>query len=358
VPAPTSDAVRHDRFVASLLPPAIASLICLALGAGTAAAARAMSQHATLTPVAALPAHIAGSFEELTGCHQTADGEYLLFDRRAHSVYSVMPGLEAPKKLVEIGTEPGRVLDPTAFDVAPDGSFVVADAPWGQPRIQRFMASGHSLDGFLLKARAVPRIVLGNLVLNGIAALEYTGMSVLVSQPEQGGVISEYGTDGRPVRTFGTLRPTTHESDPAVHIALNAGIVIAHPRGGFYFVFLAGVPQFRKYDASGRLEFERHVEGVELDAFIQALPTTWKRKKTEDGLIPLVLPSVYAAGADRAGNLWISLAPGITYVYGSTGDKQRLVRFRAAGAISPTSFSFTRAGRVLVTPGCYAFPAG
>ena len=43
------------------------------------------------------------------------------------------------------------------------------------------------------------------------------------------------------------------------------------PRGGFYFVFQAGVPMFRKYDGGGRLVFERHIEGVELDRAIAGL---------------------------------------------------------------------------------------
>ena len=47
---------------------------------------------ATLSPVAALPAHIAGSFEELTSCQQAPDGDYFIFDRRAHSVEVRVPG--------------------------------------------------------------------------------------------------------------------------------------------------------------------------------------------------------------------------------------------------------------------------
>ena len=89
---------------------------------------------------------------------------------------------------------------------------------------------------------------------------------------------------------------------------------------------------------------------------MQTLPTTWKRQKTEDGDIPLVLPSVLAAAADRRGNLWISTAVGVTFVYDANGEKRRAVRFRAAGTLAPTSMSFTAAGRLLVTPGCYAFP--
>lgn len=311
-----------------------------------------------LKPVAALPAHIAGSFEDLTACRQSPAGEYFIFDRRAHSVFTAPPQLDKARKLIEIGTEPGRLLDPTTFDLGPDGTFAVADAPRGRPRVQIFTLSGSSLGGFFLQGRAVPRIILRNAVMNGIGAIEYTGKSVFLSQPELGAIVVEYHSDGSTARTFGELRRTGHESQSAVHLALNSGLVISIPSGGFYFVFLAGVPQFRKYDAAGRFMFERHIEGPEVDRFIQTLPTTWKPLRTDEGEIPLVMPSVYAAAADPAGNLWISLAVGTTYVYDENGDKRRTVEFRGAGPLAPTGMAFTHTGRLLVTPGCYAFQVG
>lgn len=308
-----------------------------------------------LKPVAALPAHVAGSFQQITACQQTTEGEYFVFDRRGHSVFTFAPGQDAPRKLIEIGTEAGRVLAPTAFRLARDGSFAVADAPGGIPRVQLFTTSGSSLGGFSLPGRAVPRVVLGTLILSGIAALEYTGRSIFLSQPENGALMAEYSADGRPLRSFGGLRGTGQESDPDVHLALNSGLAIANPAGGLYFVFLAGVPQFRKYDAAGTLVFERHIEGRELDPLVQNLPSTWKRQRTDAGLIPLVMPSVYAAAAAADGSLWISTAAGVTYVYDADGEKRRTVEFRAAGTVSPTGLSFTPKGRLLVTPGCFAF---
>ena len=74
----------------------------------------------TLTSTAALPAHLAGAIGEITACEQTPDGRYFVFDRRAHTVYTVPPTRDQVRKLVEIGAEPGRVLRPTAFDVAND----------------------------------------------------------------------------------------------------------------------------------------------------------------------------------------------------------------------------------------------
>jgi hypothetical protein len=311
----------------------------------------------TLRSVSALPAHIAGSFQQMTSCQQTAAGDYFIFDRRSHAVFVAPAGLDTARKLITIGAEPGRLLDPSAFDLG-DDSFVVADAPGGEPRVQMFLTSGSTVTGFRLSARAVPRITAGNLVLGGLAGIEYTGRSIILSQPELGALIAEYATDGRPLRAFGALRRTGHEHDPAVQLALNAGLVVTNPFGGFFYVFLAGVPQFRKYDASGQLLFERHIEGAELDQFVQALPARWPVRKIDDGEIPIVLPSVQAAAADPAGNLWIATAVGVTYVYDHSGDKIRTVQFRGAGPVSPMAMSFTPKGRLLIAPGCFAFEVG
>lgn len=312
----------------------------------------------TLSSVAALPAHIAGTFQQLTSCQQAASGDYFIFDRRSHAVFVAPTGLDSARKLITIGAEPGRVIDPSAFDLASDGSFIVADAPGGEPRIQIFLSSGSTVTAFRIPGRALPRITSGNLVLGGLTAIEYTGRSVYLSQPELGALIAEYATNGRPIRTFGELRRTGHESDPGVHLAMNSGLVVTNPAGGFYFVFLGGVPLFRKYDAAGQLIFERHIEGSEIDPFLQSLPTTWRRQRVDEGELPVVLPSVQAAAADRAGNLWVATAVGVTYVYDPEGEKIRTVRFRAAGAISPMAMSFTPGGRLLVAPGCYAFDVG
>lgn len=301
-----------------------------------------------------LPAHIAASFDELAACHLSPSGDYLIFDRRAHAVYTVARGSDAPKRIVQIGSESGRILRPTAFDSASDGSFVVADAPGDRQRVQFFNGSGTTIGGFTMPGRGVPQITLGDLVLSGLGTLEYTGQTVLISQPELGSLVVEYLPTGTPLRSFGELRGTGQEKDPQVHAALNLGIALLNPKGGYYFVFLSGVPVFRKYDSAGKLVFERHIEGIELDPYVGRIPTTWPRKRGE---IPIVPATVRAAAVDRDGNLWISLAAPFTYVYDVSGDKRRTFQFRGAGIISPTSFFFTGDYRVLVTPGCYAFDA-
>jgi hypothetical protein len=303
-----------------------------------------------------LPAHIAGVFQTPLGFQETDDGRYFVFDRRAHAVYTIA-GDGPPRKIIEVGQEKGRVLDPSAFDIDPsDGTFVIADAPGGHQRIQTFTASGSQLGGFTLPGRNVPRLTLGNQVLNGVGSVQFTGRSVLLNQPERGALVTELAFDGSPLRTFGTLRATGHESDVDLHLALNAGVPLIDPTGGYYFVFQAGVPVFQKYDARGTLLFERHIEGPEVDQYLHTLPTSWPRRRTEDGdVIPLVPPAITTAGVDRRGQLWVSLTAPFTYVYDASGDKVRTVQFKGADVMAPSSLFFTRDGRLLVTPGCYSF---
>jgi len=288
-----------------------------------------------LRSVGGLPAHIAGAFLRPIGFQQADSGQYFVFDRRAHAVYTVTG--DVVKKIIEVGAEEGKVLDPGAFDIdVTDGSFIIAD-------------------GFYLQNKQLPRLTLDNYVLNGVGSAQYTGQTILINQPEANSLITELAFDGTPKRTIGLLR-ATGQADRNVHLAFNTGFPLVDPKGGFYFVFNAGVPIFRKYDAAGKLIFERHIEGVEMDPYLRTMPTTWPTRRTDQGdVLPLVEPAIRAASVDRNGRLWIALTAPFTYVYDSTGDKIRTVQFKGADVLTPNSLFFTKDGRILVTPGCYEF---
>ncbi|MBI1873554.1 MAG: hypothetical protein HYS05_06660 [Acidobacteria bacterium] len=309
----------------------------------------------TLQSVGGLPADLAATFREPLQFQQAVSGQYFVFDQRGHTVFGGDADTTRLWKIVQIGHEEGRIIEPTAFDMEPNGNFVVADAPAGRDRIQLFAPNGSPIGGFTLPNRSKARITFGGVALSGIGSLQYTGRSVLINQPETGALITEYGLSGTPVRTIGRLRKTGYESDRELHLAFNAGLPLVDPRGGFYFVFQAGVPLLQKYDAKGTLVFERHIEGRELDELVASQPTTWPRRKTEEGELALVMPTVRTAAVDRSSNLWISFVVPYTYVYNPDGDKVRTVQFRAAGIISPSSLFFSHTGRLLVTPGCYEF---
>ena len=308
-----------------------------------------------LRPVGALPAHLTGLFEEAVAFQQVANGYYFVFDRRAHAIYMVDPDRTNVRKVVDVGQEEGRIIQPGGFDSAPEGSFVVADVPRGQERIQIFGPGALRTGGFFLAGRSMPQVIVGNYAVTGISSLQYTGGSIFVSEPERGSLITEYSAAGIPQRTIGRLRDTGYEQERDLNLALNAGLPLIDPTGGFFYVFLTGRPMFRKYDANGKLLFERHIEGREIDDLLAAQPTKWPTRRVEDREVPFVQPIVRTAAVDPQGQLWVSMIVPYTYVYDTHGDKARTVQFSATGILGPTSLFFTRAGHILVTPGCYEY---
>ena len=312
----------------------------------------------TLKSIASLPPHIVGTFEEPLNFQQSADGTYYVFDRRGHTVHTVDAGRTAARKIVEIGFEDGRIIQPTGFDMAADGRFVVADVPRAQQRLQTFSAAGQRLGGFSLPGQPAARLIIGNLMLNGAGSVQHTGESLLLSHPESGALFTEYSVGGYAWRSIGTLRTTGFEEDRDLHVAMNAGLPLVDPTGGFYYVFISGTPMFRKYDARGQMLFERYIQGREIDDYLAAQPNQWPRRRVQDREVPFVTPVIRTAAVDTRGRLWISLGVPYTYVYDAQGDKARTVQFQGAGVLSPTSLFFTSRGRLLVTPGCYEFDPG
>jgi hypothetical protein len=257
------------------------------------------------------------------------------------------------RRIVSAGTAQGELFDPLAIAVNADDIIAVADSPNGYDRIQYFGSDGMRVGGFYLPVRPEPRLSIQNVLVASGSSLGFQDSTFSVSRPEWGSLISELDTTGRVVRQMGHPRPTGHAPDRELELAMNVGIPVAEPDGGFYFVFQTGVPLFRKYSRNGRLLFERHIQGAELDARIQTLPTVWPARPA--GNRPVVPPMVRTAAVDRTGRLWISLFVPYTYVYDAGGEKVRTVQFRGAGVISPSSLFFTSGSRVIVGPGGYEF---
>jgi hypothetical protein len=330
------------------------SVLALAV-AFLAVAPTSAIQVEVLRSVGGLPPHLVGTFESPVNFQQTASGVYYVFDRRGQAVFTVDAARSRTQKIIAIGGEDGRIIQPSGFDVARDGRIVVADVPRLQQRIQTFDPQGTRVTGFFLPGQPAARVTIDNLMLNGAGSIQYAGDMLLISHPESGALFTEYSPAGIAQRSIGRLRPTGFEDDRDLHVAMNAGLPLVDPTGGFYYVFITGPPLIRKYDATGALVFERHVEGRELDAYLAALPTRWPRRRVEDRTVPFVTPSVRAAAVNERGELWISFAVPYTYAYDKDGDKIRTVQFQAAGLVSPTSLAFAPNGRLLVTPGCYEF---
>ncbi len=353
-PRPTRPSTSLGGASAALLLLVAAAAVDTVPPAGLAAASADLRAE-TLRSVGAIPPFLAGEFEDASGYALRPDGSALVFDRRRHRVYAIDAARTSVKPLVEIGYETGRVLRPTSFDVAPSGDFIVGDAPGRHPRISVFDSAGRVLNTFPVPASAAPRITIDTLVLDGIAAARYTGETVLVSQPERGVLVTEYSVTGAVQRQFGELRRTGLEHEPDVHLAYNAALPLPAHDGGVYVVFLAGQPVFRKYSATGTLEFERAIQGRALDPIVLSMPTQWPRRTVDDTSYPLVRPTIRTAAVDPAGRLWIATQAAHVYVYDTDGEKIRTFQLAGAGILVPASMWFAPDGRLLVTPGLFDF---
>ena len=104
------------------------------------------------------------------------------------------------------------------------------------------MASG--VEGSRLVRQRTASIVVGPSLMSGIASIQFTEPTLLISQPEGGTLFTEYSSSGYAFR-IGRLRDTGHEQDRDVHLALNVGLPLVDPTGGYSCVFLAGRPMFQ-----------------------------------------------------------------------------------------------------------------
>ena len=210
----------------------VAAATVLIWTAGTAATVSQAVE--VLRPTGGLPAHVVGAFGRPLAYQRTPAGDASVFDQRDHSVYRVSPDGNRVEAVVRVGHEARRIIQPRVFDLEPGGTFVVADEPSQQERIQIFNGRGQRLGGFTLPGRNVPRVILDGLVLSGVGSLDDAGRSILVNQPERGALVTSYGLAGTAIRTFDRLRDTGQEANRAVHLGLNTGVPIATSAGGSY----------------------------------------------------------------------------------------------------------------------------
>ena len=157
-------------------------------------------------------------------------------------------------KLVEIGPSSAGSFSRADSTLLRQDRFVVADA--SGRRTCSFGGGGLRRAGVHASGRQrTASIVVGPLLMSGIASIQFTEPTLLISQPESGTLFTEYSSSGYAFRTFGRLRDTGHEQDRDVHLALNVGLPLVDPTGGYFCVFLAGRPMFQS-DRDGRALYD------------------------------------------------------------------------------------------------------
>ena len=191
------------------------------------------------------------------------------------------------------------------------------------------------------------------MVVSGIASIQFTGSSILISQPENGALVTEYAASGREGRSFGELRATGHEADRDLHLALNSGIPLVDPSAGSSSCSTPAFRCFANTTAMAACVFERRMQGAETDRIIERLPAQWPRRDGE--LRGRALDR--ARRGRRSPRQPVGLASSIPT---RTSSIRRATRFgrcssAASTSIAPTGLFFTANDRLLVTPGLFEF---
>ena len=140
-----------------------------------------------LRSVGGLPPHLVGTFESPVNFLQAASGAYYIFDRRGQAVFTVDSARTRAQKIIEIGGEEGRIIQPSGFDVSRDGRIVVADVPRLQQRIQTFDPQGTRVTGFFLPGQPAARVTIDNLMLNGAGSI-HPGACTVIDPTRAAGV--------------------------------------------------------------------------------------------------------------------------------------------------------------------------
>jgi len=241
-------------------------------------------------------------------------GSYVVLDGANHRVVFLNSEMQVERQIGKIGQALGELYYPNDLAVDKDGYIYVRDSM--NRRYEVFEWNGKPLGQFPNYPEA------HGLGVNSRG-------EVLVGQPQKGKLVSLYDRAGRPLRSFGELRKLSEfygsgvaDLDAQYKYAINR-VKIAVDRQDNAYVAFIGAPVFQKYDAEGRLLFEKKISGNEAASVISGFQTQRKspvRRGIDDVPTPHIITGLAVNDAD--GTIYISFQwnRGWIYVANARGD--------------------------------------
>ena len=294
----------------------------------------------TLRSVGGLPAHIAGRFNDLSICRQTERRDVpRLRSPLAHRVQRRLPTQPtAPTRdRARSAPSPDACCSRTPSTPRPDGTFVVADAPENRTRMQVFVSPA----GRGWRGSRCPRLAsrCSSTASRSPASGRSSPLGPLrLLQPARKRLADRRARTRRRVgpRLRRAARNRSRAGSCAASRAQQRPRRPQPRRGLLLRVRRRADRRSGSTTTRGALVFERHIEGVELDAYMRDRPTrVASPQDRSDGEFPIVRPVVRAAAADRerqrCGSRSTCRSPTSTTV---AATRQRIVQFRGAGLLS------------------------
>jgi DNA-binding beta-propeller fold protein YncE len=234
-------------------------------------------------------------------------GQYLILDTMDHRLLFVSPTGQVVRQLGRIGQDVGEFFYPNDMAVDAHGYIYIRDGQ--NRRYQVFRWDG----AFVAQFPNVP---------DGRGLAVTSKGEVLIGQPQKGKLVSVYSREGTFLRSFGELHklsdfygPGVADLDAAYAHAINRVKLCVDRRDQIYVAFM-GAPVFQKYDASGRLVFEKRLVGQEAEEIIAGFRKQRQspvRRGIDDVPTPLIITGI--AVDDATGNIYISFQWDRAWIY-------------------------------------------
>jgi hypothetical protein len=247
------------------------------------------------------------------------DGNLYVLDNGNHRVVVFTAGWRFVRQISEVGQGPGELFDPYDFAIDRAGNIYVIDA---RKRVQWFSPGGKFLGSFRYSAECLS------------IAVNKSG-EIMLSQPGLGSLMTVYGTDGKPRRSFGALKPAGDSRYQAVANRVHFSV-----DDDYIYVSFDHLGILQKYDPAGRLIWESPIAGQQVERLREVFWSDAPEKSKlgvvfttkESGLAAFYVAFDIFLDKSR-GLLYVPLNDGTIYVADAVGKPVRLMK-QPQGAIN------------------------
>lgn len=270
-------------------------------------------------------------------------GSYVVLDGANHRVVFLNSAMQVERQIGKIGQALGEFYYPNDLAVDKDGYIYVRDSM--NRRFQVFEWNGKPVGEFPNSPEA-----------HGLAV--NSRGEILLGQPQKGKLVTVYDRAGKQLRSFGELHKLSDfygagvaDLDAQYKHAINRVKFAVDSQDNVYVGFM-GAPVFQKYDANGRLLFEKKIGGPEAAAIVTGFQKDRKspvRRGIDDIPTPHIITGLAVDNA--TGTLYVSFQwdRGWVYVANASGDGTAILEYPQRDLLVQ-NISLSEDGKALLAP--------
>lgn len=247
-------------------------------------------------------------FIVVNGIAKDPSGALYVVDRGNHRVIVLSPVGKFLRQIGGAGQGPEDLMWPKSIAINDDGG-IVAVLDSGNNRVQIFSPEGKGLSHFPLHT---PKVRASSIALGKAG-------TILLNEPSRGKLVSVYSREGKELRAFGDLLPSSvgypgKPSDKFPQHLLNLAHLLTDSDGSVWVVFRF-MPIVQRYSPEGRLEWQVRLSGPGVESMSK---TFWgepgaPRSSIGVGLDGYML-ATFVTGATLTSRGNVALTLGLPYI--------------------------------------------